>query len=221
MVRPPHGVLLTMSFEKQDVEKQVVVEECVETATTPSSPSPSLAPVPVPVPVIPFPSPALTPQHRPSPQHYYPRRSSSSSSSFDRFGSLPPSSEPPPSPIAIALEAPIGPSDDDDAADPPDGGLRAWSQVFAAHLINAMTWGFAGSFGVYQLYYEQHMDLPASQVSWIGSVQIFLTFALCALSGRLSDAGYARVTACAGCFLTVLGSFMTSLATRYWELLLA
>ena len=25
-------------------------------------------------------------------------------------------------------------------APPPDGGLRAWSQVFAAHLINCLTW---------------------------------------------------------------------------------
>ena len=25
-------------------------------------------------------------------------------------------------------------------APPPDGGLCAWSQVFAAHLINCLTW---------------------------------------------------------------------------------
>lgn len=189
-----------MSSDKQDVKMQAV-----DTTSSPSSPVP-----------IATPSPSL-------PHHHYPSRPSysSSTSSLDRFRSLAAESDvTPSSPIAIALEAPIGPTDDD-AFDPPDGGLRAWSQVFAAHLINAMTWGYAGSYGVYQLYYEQHMDLPASQVSWIGSVQIFLTFATCALSGRLSDAGYARATACTGCFLAVLGSFMTSVSTEYWQFLLA
>ncbi|PHH63451.1 hypothetical protein CDD81_5830 [Ophiocordyceps australis] len=103
----------------------------------------------------------------------------------------------------------------------PDGGWLAWSQVLAAHLINAMTWGYAATFGVYQLYYVETLSLPSSQVSWIGSVQTFLTFAVCALSGRLADAGHARATAIVGCALAVLGTFMTSLATRYWQLFLA
>ena len=29
---------------------------------------------------------------------------------------------------------------DPSPAPPPDGGIRAWSQVFAAHLINCLTW---------------------------------------------------------------------------------
>jgi hypothetical protein len=56
---------------------------------------------------------------------------------------------------------------------PPDGGWRAWSQVLAAHLVNAMSWGYASSFGVYQLYYVDSLGLPAAQVSWIGSCQVF------------------------------------------------
>ncbi|KAL3957793.1 hypothetical protein ACCO45_008371 [Purpureocillium lilacinum] len=99
--------------------------------------------------------------------------------------------------------------------------LRAWMQVFAAHLINTMTWGYAGTFGVYQLHYTQSLGLPAAQVSWIGSVQVFLTFAVCAPSGRLVDAGYAREAAIVGCSLAVLGTFMTSLATAYWQIFLA
>lgn len=104
---------------------------------------------------------------------------------------------------------------------PPGGPLRAWMQVFAAHLINTMTWGYAGTFGVYQLHYTQSLGLPAAQVSWIGSVQVFLTFAVCAPSGRLVDAGYAREAAIVGCSLAVLGTFMTSLATAYWQIFLA
>ena len=103
----------------------------------------------------------------------------------------------------------------------PDGGVRAWLQVLAAHLVNAMAWGYAATFGVYQLHYRQTLALPSSQISWIGSVQIFLAFAMCTPSGRLADAGYARAALATGSFLAVLGTFMTSLATEYWQLMLA
>ena len=104
---------------------------------------------------------------------------------------------------------------------PPDGGLRAWSQVFAGHLINCLTWGFAASFGVYQLHYTETLLLPPSQISWVGSIQIFLTFAISAFSGRSADAGYARHAVLAGTTLCVLGTFMTSLAETYWQIFLA
>lgn len=108
-----------------------------------------------------------------------------------------------------------------DYGPPPDGGLQAWLQVLATHLINAMTWGYAASFGVYQLYYVETLGLPASQVSWIGSVQIFFTYVICAVSGRLADAGYTRETVAVGTFMAVFGTFMTSLATTYWQIFLA
>ncbi|KAF7557878.1 hypothetical protein G7046_g5939 [Stylonectria norvegica] len=104
---------------------------------------------------------------------------------------------------------------------PPDGGWVAWSQVLAAVLINALSWGYASTFGVYQLHYEESLGLPSSQISWIGSVQTFLTFAVCTLSGRLADAGYTRQAVAGGSLLAVLGTFMTSLCTTYWQIFLA
>lgn len=104
---------------------------------------------------------------------------------------------------------------------PPDGGLRAWSQVLAGHLINCLTWGFAASFGVYQLHYTETLGLPPSQISWIGSIQIFLTFSISAFSGRSADAGYAHHAVAAGSSLCVIGTFMTSLADKYWQIFLA
>ena len=104
---------------------------------------------------------------------------------------------------------------------PPDGGIRAWSQVVAGHLINSLTWGFSASFGVYQLHYTETLLLPPSQVSWIGSIQIFLTFAISAFVGRSADAGYARHAVLAGTTTLVFGTFMTSLARTYWQIFLA
>lgn len=103
----------------------------------------------------------------------------------------------------------------------PDGGTTAWLQVVAGALINALTWGYSSSFGVYQLYYTTALSLPPSQVSWIGSTQVFLTFFISAFSGRFADAGLAQQTVLLGCFLGVFGTFMTSLTTKYWQIFLA
>jgi MFS transporter, MCT family, solute carrier family 16 (monocarboxylic acid transporters), member 3 len=104
---------------------------------------------------------------------------------------------------------------------PPDGGLLAWTQVIAGCFINMMAWGYPSAFGVYQLYYRDTLGLPEAQISWIGSVQTFLAFLTCTFSGRLADAGYVRSTMIAGCFLVVFGTFMTSLASEYWQIMLA
>ncbi|KAK4242543.1 major facilitator superfamily domain-containing protein [Achaetomium macrosporum] len=104
---------------------------------------------------------------------------------------------------------------------PTDGGLVAWSQVLAGVLINMLAWGYPSAFGVYQLYYRDTLKLPEAQISWIGSLQVFLAFAMCTLSGRLADAGYVKSTIIAGCFLVVFGTFMTSLCKEYWQIFLA
>lgn len=104
---------------------------------------------------------------------------------------------------------------------PPDGGSTAWLQVFNNVLINCMAWGYPAAFGVFQLYYTETLKLESSNVSWIGSFQVFLCFAMCAFSGRLADAGYARGTTIVGAVFLVLGTFMTSLCTKYWQIFLA
>ncbi|KAI1675625.1 general substrate transporter [Pyrenophora tritici-repentis] len=104
---------------------------------------------------------------------------------------------------------------------PPDSGVRAWLQILAGHLINAITWGYSASFGIYQLYYTTTLSLPESQIAWIGSLQVFFTFFLGTFSGRFVDAGYTQHIALLGSILIVIGTFMTSLATEYWQIFLA
>ncbi|ATY65469.1 Major facilitator superfamily transporter [Cordyceps militaris] len=107
------------------------------------------------------------------------------------------------------------------AAPPPDGGLTAWLQVLAGHLIVFNTWGSIISFGIFQPYYEQVLALDPSAVSWIGSVQICLVLLVGAFSGRLYDAGYFRPMLVAGALLQLVGIFSASAATGYWQLLLS
>ncbi|KAL2163840.1 hypothetical protein VTH06DRAFT_5899 [Thermothelomyces fergusii] len=104
---------------------------------------------------------------------------------------------------------------------PPDGGLQAWTAVACTHLVVMNTWGVINSFGLFQTYYTSTLGRPPSDVSWIGSLQIFLLFFIGALTGRLTDAGYFRPVFVLGAALQLLGIFTASAATRYWHVLLA
>lgn len=104
---------------------------------------------------------------------------------------------------------------------PPDGGLVAWSQVVAGHLVALNSWGYINSFGLFQAYYTTALKEDLSTISWVGSIQIFLTLFIGTFSGRAMDGGYYRHIAVIGLSLQVLGLFMTSLANQYWQLLLA
>ncbi|KAL8844590.1 MAG: hypothetical protein Q9176_001102 [Flavoplaca citrina] len=108
-----------------------------------------------------------------------------------------------------------------DPGPPPDGGLQAWTQSLMGHLVVFNTWGYIISFGVFQPYYVTALNRPPSDISWIGSVQIFLLFFIGTVSGRSSDAGLFRPTFILGSVFMLLGVFMTSLSTKYWQLFLA
>jgi MFS family permease len=104
---------------------------------------------------------------------------------------------------------------------PPDGGLQAWLQVALGHMIIFNTWGYINSFGVFQTYYTSTLSRSPSDISWVGSIQIFLLFFIGTFSGRATDAGYFRFTLTVGATLECFCIFMTSLCTEYWQLFLA
>ncbi|KAL2129356.1 hypothetical protein VTI74DRAFT_7905 [Chaetomium olivicolor] len=102
---------------------------------------------------------------------------------------------------------------------PPDGGMQAWIAVACTHLVVMNTWGIVNSFGLFQTHYTTALGHPPSDISWIGSIQIFLLFFVGALTGRLTDAGYFRHVFALGVAFQILGIFTTSAATQYWQLL--
>lgn len=65
------------------------------------------------------------------------------------------------------------------------------------------------------------LNKEPSVISWIGSIQVFLLFFIGTFTGRLTDAGYFRPVIIAGTVMCVLGTFMASLSTQYWQLFLA
>ncbi|KAL4919108.1 major facilitator superfamily domain-containing protein [Aspergillus aurantiobrunneus] len=82
---------------------------------------------------------------------------------------------------------------------PPDGGFLAWSQT----------------------YYTENLGRSPSDISWVGSIQIFLLFFIGTFSGRATDSGYFKVILTIGAVLELFCIFMTSLCTEYWQLFLA
>ena len=103
---------------------------------------------------------------------------------------------------------------------PPDGGLRAWTQVICAWLAIVNTWGFVNSFGAFQTYYDSILPQSSSTISWIGSTQACLLFLVGLFSGRALDAGMFRPTVMVGIAVQLLGIFAMSGAKNYWQLLL-
>ncbi|KAI8668373.1 hypothetical protein NCS55_00862700 [Fusarium keratoplasticum] len=95
----------------------------------------------------------------------------------------------------------------------PDGGWIAWMVDRKSGIIN--------SFGVFQPYYAQMLDRAPSDISWIGSFEVFFLFFVGTFTGRMTDAGYFRQLFALGFLLVILGCFATSFCKTYWQFFLA
>lgn len=63
-------------------------------------------------------------------------------------------------------------------------------------------------------------DQSASNISWIGSTQAFLLLFIGVVTGPAYDAGYFRTLISVGTFLISFGFMMTSLCSKYWQVML-
>ncbi|KAK0546054.1 hypothetical protein OC845_004793 [Tilletia horrida] len=107
--------------------------------------------------------------------------------------------------------------------DYPDGGWQAWSCVAASFLVYAIGFGFQNAFGVWQTYFTQEMDPPLAspfRVSWIGSFQVWSTFASALATGMALDRTAAPVLTTIGTVLFVLSCMLMSISTSYWSVFL-
>lgn len=61
----------------------------------------------------------------------------------------------------------------------------------------------------------------SSTIAWIGSLQLALLGLAGLATGQLFDFGYLRSLVIVGHFFIIFGMMMTSLATSFWQILLA
>src|SRR6201996_9098122 len=106
-----------------------------------------------------------------------------------------------------------------------DIGFTPWLQVLGGFFLMFNSWGILVSYGSFQTYYTSGGGITdehkPSNIAWIGSVEALLTLLGAALAGKWFDAGYFRILMVIGTFITVFGLMMTSLATKYYQVMLA
>ncbi|KAL0581669.1 hypothetical protein V5O48_000371 [Marasmius crinis-equi] len=106
-----------------------------------------------------------------------------------------------------------------------DGGRIAWMTIAGCWLVQFCTIGYSNAFGVYQDFYTREFlsNTSPSDISWIGSFQLFMQYAPGILVGHAFDAGYFRFMLVFGSFLEVFSLLMLSLAHReqYYQVFLA
>ncbi|GBE79003.1 Aspyridones efflux protein [Sparassis crispa] len=105
----------------------------------------------------------------------------------------------------------------------PDGGLRAWSNIAGCFLLAFTSYGQLNAFGVFQTYYSQTLlrGHSVSAIAWIGSTQLTISYIAGSVLGRMFDIYGSKILLVSGCFLSTFCLMMTSLATKYYQILLA
>lgn len=104
----------------------------------------------------------------------------------------------------------------------PDGGYKAWLTVAGGLLAQISSIGFLSAFSVFQSYYGMTMpSQTSSNISWIGSLQIFGCFFLGLWSGRLSDKRGPKLPLALGTLFMVFGTMMASISKSYYQFVLS
>ncbi|AEO70605.1 33d094ba-845c-4e87-b8a7-bf7859a3c5bf [Thermothielavioides terrestris] len=105
----------------------------------------------------------------------------------------------------------------------PDGGLAAWLMVLGGFCVMFSSFGWINSIGTFQAFYQRDLlrEYSPSAIAWIPSLQIFFMYAMSPVVGRLQDQYGPRYLVIVGSFLHVFGLMMTSISTKYYQILLS
>ncbi|CAG8417197.1 unnamed protein product [Penicillium salamii] len=102
-----------------------------------------------------------------------------------------------------------------------ENSITAWTQVLVSHLLVMNGFGYFSSFGLFESHWVTYLGKSGSDISWVGSLSLFLPFFLGTLSGPLMDCGHLRLLLIVGCGFQLLGVFTTSAVWQYWQLVLS
>ncbi len=92
--------------------------------------------------------------------------------------------------------------------------------VFAAHLLLALIFGGAYSFGAFFSHIQSNFDVGRFSVASVFSLTAFIYYAVGVFSGSLADRISTRIVVCVGIILLALGFFLSSLASGSLQLFL-
>ncbi|KOC09519.1 monocarboxylate transporter [Aspergillus flavus AF70] len=108
-------------------------------------------------------------------------------------------------------------------ADFPDGGVNAWRTALGGFLAFVASIGFMSGGSVFQSYYitTTLSSSSASDIAWIGSVQLWGCFFFGIWAGRLSDKYGPALPLGLGTVFMVFGIMMASISKQYYQFLLS
>ncbi|KAI1822464.1 putative MFS monocarboxylate transporter [Xylaria intraflava] len=101
--------------------------------------------------------------------------------------------------------------------------FRSWLAIAGASFSLFCTVGYLNTFGVYQEYYASGLlrAYSSSDISWIGSVAIFLLYVGSPIAGILVDKLGPTILLVVGSILQLIAVFLSSLCSQYYQLFLA
>jgi MFS family permease len=104
----------------------------------------------------------------------------------------------------------------------PEGGTQAWLVVFGSFCGLFTISGILNAIGVYQAYLLEHQlsNYTESEVGWIVSLYVFLSFGAGVQIGPVFDAHGPRLLLAAGAVLTLLCLFLLGICTQYWHFII-
>ncbi|KAI6041425.1 MFS general substrate transporter [Pisolithus marmoratus] len=100
---------------------------------------------------------------------------------------------------------------------------KAWLAVAGSFLALFCSFGQMIAFGTFQSWYSSHQlsSLSGFRISWIGSLQLWAFFFMGGPIGRMFDAWGPSPLLILGTVISVLSLVLTSIATQYYQYLLA
>ncbi|KAG1771110.1 MFS general substrate transporter [Suillus placidus] len=104
-----------------------------------------------------------------------------------------------------------------------EGGFLGCLTLFGGFVGSFATMGQVTSFGTYQAWYAENQlsAYSSSAISWIGGLQLWVMMFSGGFIGRLFDAYGPTPLLASGTLIYTLSLMMTSLATRYYEFMIA
>ncbi|KAK6603393.1 riboflavin transporter MCH5 [Botrytis cinerea] len=110
-----------------------------------------------------------------------------------------------------------------DAPRDSEWNTRSCIAVIGAFSIMFCSVGFINAFGVFQEYYAKNMlaNKTASEISWLGSFNVFCMFGGTFVAGYLNDKYGPKFLVYGGSVVILLALFMTSICKEYYQFFLA
>ncbi|GFF59335.1 monocarboxylate transporter 1 [Aspergillus udagawae] len=101
----------------------------------------------------------------------------------------------------------------------PDGGVQAWRTTLGGFLSFIASIGFLSGGSLFQSYFQTAVlrESSPSEITWIGSVQVWGCFFFGTWSGRLSDKYGPSLPMAIGTFFLTLGNMTASISKTYYQ----